>query len=39
MGDSNPKNKQKKKTQQSAKKSSSQTKPAAPSVQASFKRK
>jgi hypothetical protein len=39
MGDSNPKNIQKKKTQQNAKKVSSQKKPVAPSVPASGKRK
>ena len=39
MGDSNPKNIQKKKTQQSAKKVSSQKKPVAPSVPAPGKRK
>ena len=39
MGDSNPKNTQKKKAQQSAKKVSGQKKPVAPSVPASGKRK
>jgi hypothetical protein len=39
MGDSNPKNKQKQKAQQSAKKTGNQKKPAAPSPQASAKRK
>jgi hypothetical protein len=39
MGDSNPKNTQKKKAQQSAKKVSGQKKPVAPSVRASGKRK
>jgi hypothetical protein len=34
MGDSNPKNNQKKKAQQDAKKASGQKKPTAPSVQA-----
>jgi hypothetical protein len=39
MGDSNPKNTQKKKAQQSAKKVSGQKKPVAPSLPASGKRK
>jgi hypothetical protein len=39
MGDSNPKNIQKKKSQQGAKKASSQKQPATPSVQGSPKRK
>jgi hypothetical protein len=39
MGDSNPKNTQKKKARQSAKKVSGQKKPVAPSVPASGKKK
>jgi hypothetical protein len=39
MGDSNPKNTQKKKAQQNAKKAGGQKKPGAPSVPASGKKK
>jgi len=39
MGDSNPKNNQKKKAQQNAKKASNQKKPATASVQAPVKKK